>query len=471
MECTAAEITQNRDDDVYMLILSDVSQRLKNEKILNNMARYDFLTGLPNRNYFAQYIHDRLNPSHDRKPNPFFLMFMDIDRFKNVNDSLSHEAGDQLLLSLSKILVATIGDTGKVFRLGGDEFVVVCDRNPHLNPSTSADAITQRLAQATEFGSNKLFVSVSIGISLFPQDGKTVSLLLSKADMATYSAKNAGGNCSRFFTAKMEAQAAKALRLESDIRRAISNEEFVVFYQAKVAMPTGNLVGYEALVRWEDPLEGLVSPVAFIDAAEKTGSIVQIGLLVVEMVCQQIQSWSRGGRTLLPVAINVSPQQLKQPSFYNDLVSILSNYAIPPNLLEFEITEGVVMDNMSICLGHIRKLKSRGHKIYIDDFGTGYSSLTYLRKLPIDALKIDQSFVKDLCSDSSQQSIVKSIIDLALNLDLDLVAEGVEDRETAAYLVKLGCNIAQGYHYAKPVHASQLPSVTESFCTAAPSAS
>lgn len=468
MECTAAEIAQNGGDDVYMLLLSDVSQRLEHERNLENMARYDFLTGLPNRNYFTQTINEKTASMQGVEAKPFFLMFMDVDRFKNINDSLSHEAGDQMLLSLSKTLVNTIGDSGKVFRLGGDEFVVVCDRKANLNPSACADAIARRLARATEFGPNKLFISVSIGISLFPQDGHTVNLLLSKADMAMYSAKNAGGNCYRFFTAKMEAQAADSLRLESDIRRAISDKEFIVYYQAKVAMPTGSLVGYEALVRWQDPHEGLISPLAFIDAAEKTGSIVQIGLLVVEMVCQQMKAWSENGNTMVPVAINVSPQQLKQPNFYNDVVEILDSYAIVPALIEFEITEGVVMDNMSICLGHIRQLKFRGHKIYIDDFGTGYSSLAYLRKLPIDVLKIDKSFVKNLCSDSGQQSIVKSIIDLALNLDLELVAEGVEDNDTADYLIMLGCSVAQGYLYAKPVPATELACVVQNLGTATP---
>lgn len=457
MEIKAAVINQGHGrDDVYMLVLSDISERIAHENKLQEMADTDYLTGLPNRNFLSKFVRQKVESKCQSGPQPFSILFMDVDRFKNINDSLNHEIGDQLLVKLSSELESYLDGRGVIARLGGDEFVIVIDLSPEANPAVISREILTMLEQPIAIKEYNLYISLSIGIALFPDDGDNLNLLLSKADVAMYAAKETGGNAHQFYSGHLASQSQQALKLESDIRNAICNQEFVLHYQAKVDISSREVVAYEALIRWLDPRTGLVPPGLFIEVAERTGCIIAIGFMVLRMACEQVRFCLDNGWKALPIAINVSPLQLRQSDFSSQARAIIKSFDIDPRFIEFEITESTVMPNSGDSLKQINDLHAAGHKIHMDDFGTGYSSLSYLQKLPIDVLKIDQSFVKNLSQVKSQQSIVKSIIELALNLDLELVAEGVEDLATAHYLQALGCPTAQGFYYARPVPADQL---------------
>lgn len=427
--------------------------RVSHHRRLYSLANFDPLTELPNRHYVTTHIYNLI-----QKETNFALLFIDLDRFKTVNDSLGHKVGDQLLISIADRLSSCLTDGEVISRLGGDEFLVVTnDRQQHgdLAPSATAKRLLATVNQAIELENKRLYVSLSIGIALCPEDSNETTHLLSCADAAMYSSKARGGNCFSYYTAKLGRESLDALNLESDLYRGMKHQEFLPHYQAKINMTTGACVGYEVLARWQSPNKGMVLPDDFISAAERTGVIVEISWQLMHEVCGQVKQWKDAGSEL-PVAVNVSPQQLALIDFSERMSEIIQSYDIDPTLIEFEVTEGMLLIDKENSIRQLGLLRQRGHKIYVDDFGTGYSSLSYLKDLPIDALKIDQSFIKDALTDINSNNIVTTIIELARKMNLELVAEGVEDRETAEYLLTLGCNISQGYYHSKALPSHEI---------------
>lgn len=428
-------------------------QRHSYLKQLSYMANYDALTELPNINQLKKHISELT-----RETQPFSVLFMDLDRFKTINDSLGHVVGDQLLLQLSRRFYDNLAEGNRIFRLGGDEFIIIVQAEswpPTSAPSDVAKNILTSLLAPIELKNKSFRVSLSIGIALYPEDGKTMQHLLSCADAAMYSAKERGGNSFSYYTAKMGEASNRALDLESEIFKAISGEHFLPYYQPKVDVETSECVGYEVLARWQHKEKGMIYPDDFIDTAEKTGLIVEISWQILHQVCQDLEFWTAQGFAK-PLAINVSAQQLLLIDFAEAALTIVHQYNIDPVLIQFEVTESMLLRDKDNVIKQLQFLRNQGHKIYVDDFGTGYSSLVYLSELPIDVLKIDQAFIKNVLVNEKNRNIVLTITDLAKRMKLEMVAEGVEDLATAQYLLSLGCKISQGYHYSKPMPAHEV---------------
>lgn len=455
-ECRASKVRHDsKSKPVYMLLLSDISERLRHEKELEQMANIDSLTGLPNRFYLKHYLQTKIDLVKNQQIPGFSIIFLDIDRFKSINDSLSHYIGDLLLQELANRFSACFGDDTFVARLGGDEFVVVTPAILHNDSTLVARKLLDQVESPFLLDHKKLRITLSLGLAMCTESETDLDLLLRNADLAMYSVKAQGGNGYGFYTEEMNESTVSALKLELDLHKAFEDDEFVVYYQPKVNMKTGALTGFEALIRWNHQQDGIILPEGFIGAAEKTGIIVKIGMKVVHTVCSQLHQWREQGFDLYPIAINISPQQLLQPNFVSEVISIVRHYRIDNYLIEFEITESMLMEDMDTCIQRLQALRNRGHLISIDDFGTGYSSLSYLKKLPIDAIKIDQSFIVDMLTDADQQHIVRAIIELSARLKLTLVAEGVESVQLHKLLVEFGCEQGQGFFYAKPFKSDQ----------------
>ncbi|MCV6620986.1 MAG: EAL domain-containing protein [Cellvibrionaceae bacterium] len=438
----------------YIALFSDISERIEHENELRDLASCDTLTGLHNRYYLNLHLEKLINSEVKSNGKRLALVFLDVDRFKNINDSLSHYYGDMLLVALAKRLKSCLRAGEFLARLGGDEFVIVsCQTATNWDVTQLAQRVLSQADQAIVIEDKELYVSLSLGLAVSPDDGRSVDELLRNADAAMYSVKAKGGNDYAFYTQRMSETSRLELELESELRRAIDQREFRLYYQPKICLATGRLMGLEALLRWVHPQRGLVSPGVFIPVAEKTGLIIKIGLWAIGEVARQLRAWQLDAYDAVPIAVNVSPQQLLQPNFSEELNRLLRASHIACEMVELEITENMVMENMEVCIEQLAKLKSMGHLISIDDFGTGYSSLAYLRKLPIDVLKIDQSFVSGMFEDAEQHSIVKTIIELANNLQLTVVAEGIETKEVHFALRDMGCSLGQGYFYAPPMAA------------------
>lgn len=457
VDCTVNQVEQNNSDGkIFMFALTDRRDRIKNEQQLLRLANYDSLTDLPNRNLFNERIRHAVSNAKRNDRQHFGLMFIDLDRFKAINDSLSHHHGDMMLVEFAKRSQETLRESDTVARIGGDEFVILVEALNHIEDMTLvAKKLFMQFKHPLKINEDNLYISLSVGISVFPDDGGTADELIKNADAAMYSSKNKGGNCYSFYTDRLNRQSLDILKLESDIRTALLRDQFVVHYQPKISMGTSKTIGLEALIRWKKPGEGMIAPGRFIEAAERTGVIIQIGLTVIKKVCAQLQTWHEQD-TALAVAVNVSAKQLLEMNFVEQVEDIIGQYSFDRSLLEFEITESMIMTDMSTTIFVIATLQQLGHKISVDDFGTGYSSLAYLTQLPIDTLKIDRSFIKDMLIDKDQESIVKTIIQLGKNLNLTLVAEGVEDLDTHHRLAELGCHQGQGYYYQKPCAAEEL---------------
>ncbi|WP_299974067.1 EAL domain-containing protein [uncultured Pseudoteredinibacter sp.] len=438
----------------YIALFSDISERIEHENELRDLASCDTLTGLHNRYYLNLHLRKLIHSEVEKNGKRLALVFLDVDRFKNINDSLSHYYGDMLLVALAKRLKSCLRAGEFLARLGGDEFVIVsCQTASNWDVTQLAQRVLAQADQAIVVEDKELYVSLSLGLAVSPDDGASVDELLRNADAAMYSVKAKGGNDYAFYTQRMSETSRLELELESELRRAIDQREFRLYYQPKICLATGRLMGLEALLRWAHPQRGLVSPGLFIPVAEKTGLIIKIGLWAIGEVARQLRAWQLDDYDAVPIAVNVSPQQLLQPNFADELNRLLRASHIACEMVELEITENMVMENMEVCIEQLAKLKSMGHLISIDDFGTGYSSLAYLRKLPIDVLKIDQSFVSGMFEDAEQHSIVKTIIELANNLQLTVVAEGIETKEVHFTLRDMGCSLGQGYFYAPPMAA------------------
>jgi len=444
---------------------TDISERKLAENALreqqsrlNYMAFHDSLTGLPNRSLFYDRIYHGLARAR-RGNSKVALMLLDIDRFKNINDSLGHDAGDLMLKAIATRLNEGVRDMDTVARLGGDEFVVVLEGVHDLEDVMFvANKLLVTLARPMEISGHEITSTVSIGVSIFPDDGDVTDELLKNADIAMYKAKEAGKNNCQFYTKGMNATAVNYLLLENDLRRALELNQFTLHYQPQIDLKTGDLMGVEALVRWQHPDRGLVSPAHFIPLAEETGLIVPIGEWVLREACRQQKLWLDAGRRVGKVAVNLSPRQFRQKNFPGKVEAILRETQLAAEYLELEITESCAMEHAGETINQLNQLNQMGMYLAIDDFGTGYSSLAYLQRFPIQKLKIDRSFVNDIHDDMNDAAITKTIIGLAHSMQLRVVAEGVETQHQADWLRQCGCDQAQGFLYAKPMAPKQFES-------------
>jgi diguanylate cyclase (GGDEF)-like protein/PAS domain S-box-containing protein len=437
----------------------DVTERKRLEEQLQHQAFHDHLTGLANRALFMDrlgHAMSRLN----RRDVSVAVLFLDLDNFKVINDSLGHEYGDQLLKAVGQRLEQLLRSEDTVARLGGDEFTVLLEDITSPSQATRvAERITEAFRSPFSVEGQELFVTASVGIALSATGSKRPPEVLQDADVAMYRAKTMGKAHYAVFEPSMSAGALARLELENDLRRAIEGHEFRVYYQPKVDLESGRIAGMEALVRWEHPTRGLVSPLEFIPAAEETGMIIPIGNWVVREACREAQQWQEQypNAALLVMNVNLSTRQFRQPDLVEEVARILRETGLDASTLELEVTESVVLDDLESTVETLKRLKDLGVRVAMDDFGTGYSSLSYLRRLPVDTLKIDKSFVSSLGEDAEDAAIVETVIRLAKVLGLTVVAEGVESAEQLVRLREMECDLAQGFYFAKPVPSGSIP--------------
>ena len=439
----------------YVGVFSDITKVKESQEKLDHLAHHDPLTALPNRLLF----HDRLHHAIQRVTRgneQLALLFIDLDRFKNVNDTLGHHIGDELLQQVAKALSSKLRDGDTLARLGGDEFIVLLeDVDGQYGASQVAEKLVAMFEQPFMVAGHELFVTCSVGVSLFPADASDLNMLIRNADVAMYQAKARGRNGYRFYAPSMTGEGVERLRLETFLRRSIEKEEIFLNYQPQVEIDTGRLIGVEALVRWNHPELGLVPPIRFIPLAEDTGFINQLGKWVLSEACHQMVRWQEAGLEVPKMAVNLSAKQFDRGSIVSMVADILRETGLEPHRLQLEVTESVIM-NTGDALAFINDLHAIGVSLAIDDFGTGYSSLAYLKQMPVQTLKIDRSFIKDISTDVNDEAIAIAIIQLGKSMNLSVIAEGVETHDQAAFLLRHGCNQAQGYFYSRPVMPEDL---------------
>jgi len=442
-----------------VLSLRILQQRKREDDRVHHIAFHDDLTALPNRLMLTERLDQALG-RHRRAEMTLAILYMNLDRFKVINDSLGHEAGDALLRLVADRLRAQLREGDSLARVGGDEFVVMIENYGNsIAVSACAQRLVEQLSAPYLLGKKDCHVTVSIGISTFPADGSDSQSLIKAADVAMYRAKETGRNNYQFYLPSMNIHTLERLELESDLRRALERGEFLLHYQPKVEVASGLITGVEALLRWKHPLRGLVPPLDFIPLAEETGLIVPIGEWVLATACARNKAWQGRGLPKLSVAVNLSARQFADTMLLANLTRIIHDSGLDPSLLELEITESVVMSNAECAVSVLEKLKSTGVQIAIDDFGTGYSSLAYLKRFPIDILKIDRSFIRDIPADSGDMKITRAIIAMAHSLRLKVVAEGVETAEQLKFLRSQSCDAAQGYFLYRPLQEEELADV------------
>ena len=450
-----------------VVIYEDVTVRERAEQRARFLATHDDLTGLPNRWTFSEAVSDAVKAGH-RYGHMFAVMFMDLDRFKNINDTLGHAAGDVLLIETAKRLKACVRKSDVVARIGGDEFVIMLrEISDQSQVATVAQKILAAVVQPLTIHDHEYRITASIGISMFPTDALDEESLIKNADAAMYVAKDEGRNGYRFHFQDITSQSIERLMLEASLRGALERNELLLHYQAKQDLSHGGISGVEALLRWQHPEHGLLPPSRFIALAEETGLIVPIGKWVIETACRQNMAWQRQGLPTLRIAVNLSPRQFADPGLLGDIDAALRESAMAPELLELEITESMVMHNVERAMRVLKAIKSLGVMLAIDDFGTGYSSMSLLKKFPIDVLKIDRSFVREITNNSEDMAIADAIIALGRALDLTIVAEGVETAEQEALLRAHNCDQVQGYLISKPVPADEFAAFMASHTLAA----
>jgi len=434
----------------------DISERLRAQELLKYQANHDALTGLPNRNLLGDRIGQSIALAH-RDRRVMAVVFLDLDDFKLINDTLGHRAGDQLLKLVGERLRECVRDSDTVARLGGDEFVVLLNDQPGKETVTHAvHRLVAAIANPLDVEGHEIITSCSVGISLYPSDGVDGDTLLKHADTAMYEAKADGRGNFRFFSAAMNAELSQRMKIEAGLRRALEREEFVLHFQPRIGLRSGAIEGLEALVRWNSPESGLVAPARFIPVAEDSGLIVPIGHWVLRAACSRLRDWHALGAGRINVSVNISPRQFKRPELVESIQRILAETGLEPGFLELEVTESLVMENAEDFVARLNALKALGVEISVDDFGTGYSSLNYLKRFPVDRLKIDQSFVRDITDDQDDATIVKAIVRLGHSLGLRVTAEGVETAEQLEFLRACRCDQAQGYLFSRPLPAEEI---------------
>lgn len=451
----------------FFTIIQDITERNRAEAQIHKLAFYDVLTGLPNRRLLIDRLRLALLSSA-RSHHYGAVLFLDLDRFKIINDTLGHDQGDQLLIEVAKRIRTFVREMDTVARLGGDEFVVllgeVDEKSEVASQKTSriAEKLRISLSQPYHLKGYELISSSSIGIVMFQGDDKSAEDLLKYADMAMYQVKEFGRNAVRFFDPSMQLAVETHAKLESDLRYALLGQQLHLYYQIQVGSDH-RPIGAEALIRWIHPIRGMVSPMQFIPIAEESNLIIDIGDWVLDTACQQLKAWAHDELTHnLIIAVNVSAQQFKQSDFVDKVAAVLRTHQVEPTRLKLELTESVVLNNINGVIVKMHALKALGVSLSMDDFGTGYSSLSYLKHLPLDQIKIDMSFVRDMLSNPNDAIMVKTIIDMAHNFNLNVIAEGVETAEQMKSLKQMNCLDYQGYYFSKPVPVAQLDSLLNS---------
>jgi diguanylate cyclase (GGDEF)-like protein/PAS domain S-box-containing protein len=438
----------------YRGVGRNITERKLAEENLARMAQFDAVTGLANRNLLNERLEQAIAQSQ-RRGRGAGVLFIDLDRFKLVNDTLGHQVGDELLVQVGRSLKDCVRREDTVARLGGDEFaVVIADLAKPDDAAVVAQKILLSFSSPFDLNGHETFITGSIGIATCPGDGGTAEALLKCADAAMYRAKESSRNTFCFYTAEINARAATKLRLQTDLRHALERREFVLHYQPRVELATGTMIGMEALLRWQHPERGMVSPLEFIPALEESGLIVPVGDWVIAEACRQMRDWSLGGLEAVPVAVNLSARQFRRRDLDQVIRKLLSEHGLPPSLLELEITESSLMEDPKDAIRQLQVLREAGLRISVDDFGTGYSSLSYLTRLPLSTLKIDRAFVSAAITEPGSAAIVKMVIDMAQRLNFDVVAEGIETERHVKFLREHGCAQGQGYHFGRPIPAA-----------------
>lgn len=470
-----AEITFNADGEPIFMVgtVQDITDRKLAEDQIRTLAYYDALTDLPNRRMFKEYLGKSIARAR-RQDALVAILILDIDRFKRINDTLGHTFGDLLLREVAQRLLATTrredcvsrqGEdvaTNSVARLGGDEFALMLTGITSLQDAARVARRTlSALSEPFLLEKHEVFITVSVGITLYPYDGEDVDNLLKNADTAMYHSKAEGRNNYQYYTESMNAMAFERLAMENSLRRALERNEFELYYQPQVNVDTRKIVGLEALIRWRHPELGMISPVEFIPLAEESGLIIPIGEWVLRTACAQNKAWQDAGYSPITVAANISGLQFRQQNLTETVARILGETKLDPKYLDIELTEGTIMRNATETVATLHELKDMGIRLSIDDFGTGYSSLSYLKRFPLDTLKVDRSFVKDLTKDSDDEAITHAIIAMANSLGLRVVAEGVESEEQLRFLQNHGCDEFQGYLFSPPVPAEMVTEMLE----------
>jgi diguanylate cyclase (GGDEF)-like protein/PAS domain S-box-containing protein len=439
----------------YVGVFSDITLVKQSQEKLDHMAHHDPLTALPNRLLFQDRLLHALQRA-GREAEVLAILFIDLDRFKNVNDTLGHHIGDELLKLVARELSARLREGDTLARLGGDEFILLLENvDGQYGASLVAEKLMTMFDQPFQVAGHELFVTCSVGISLYPNDATDLNMLIRNADVAMYQAKARGRNGYRFYAPSMTGEGVERLRLETFLRRSIEKNEIFLNFQPQVEIETGRLIGVEALVRWNHPELGLIPPVRFIPLAEDSGYINQLGQWVLFESCRQMIRWQEAGMVVPKIAVNVSVKQFERGSIVNMVADILRETGLDPQRLQLEVTESVIM-NTGDAMAFINDLHAIGVGLAIDDFGTGYSSLAYLKQLPVQTLKIDRSFIKDISTDANDEAIAIAIIQLGKSMNLSVIAEGVETRDQADFLLRHGCKLAQGYFYSMPVMPDDL---------------
>jgi len=438
-----------------VIVFHDVSMSRAIVHEMKHLAEHDVLTDLPNRTLLKDRITQAIGAAH-RNGTPIAVLFLDLDQFKHINDSLGHSVGDKLLQAVAIRLVGYMRSTDTASRQGGDEFVVLLPEIKHAaDAGNMARKMLAALSESYAIDRHSLHVTASIGISTYPEDGEDAEVLMKNADTAMYQAKDKGRNNYQFFKKEMNQRAVNRQSLEGGLREALINNQIILHYQPKINLSTGAISGLEALVRWNHPTMGIIQPRQFLPVAEDCGLIVPIGRWVLKEACRQVQEWIAPGVPIAPVAVNVSSLEFRSEGFLDNVRGTLRDTGLDPRYLELELTETVLMQHAEGTLSMLRTLKSIGVRLAVDDFGTGYSSLSYLKQFPMDSLKIDQSFVRDITSGTDDVPIVRAVITMAKSLRQRVVGEGVETQAQVAFLRAHGCDEAQGYYLSRPLIAQQ----------------
>ncbi|MGF9910631.1 EAL domain-containing protein [Brevibacillus porteri] len=441
------------------IIVKDITEENRVKEKIRYLAYHDELTDLPNRRKFNQVLHQSIEKS-SQDSTSFAIMVIDIDRFKMINDSLGHSYGDIFLQGVSdRIVKSAEGFHATIARMGGDEFTILCETGAERREAASlADKIIEALKQPFSLKDSEFYISASIGTAIFPDHGTDAVALLKKADTAMYEVKKQGKNGHLFYTPDFDVQLLENIEIERDLRKAIERNELVVYYQPQFHAESNRMIGVEALVRWNHPTKGMLSPGVFIPIAEETGLIYEIGTWVLREACRQMKHWHDEGGPLIPVSVNLSSHQFHQRNLVQYIKNILEETKLSPHFLELEITESMMMDP-AVSISILHELNKIGTRISLDDFGTGYSSLSYLKKFPIHKLKIDRSFITDLSRNDNDKAIVATIISMAKHLKLDVIAEGIETKDQLDILTENHCKEIQGYYYSRPLSANEVEQV------------